>query len=107
MSTTGTDAPTKQDPEDPERRKFLTAATCILGACAGAGALAPALAAVFSPLSGGIVTFGSGLIDLGPFESFEAGVPRKVVVHAARTDAFVKEGERALGSVLVIRAGNE
>jgi cytochrome b6-f complex iron-sulfur subunit/menaquinol-cytochrome c reductase iron-sulfur subunit len=107
MSTTGAEAPVPQEPEDPARRKFLLAATGLLGACAGAAALAPALAAVFSPLAGGIVTFGAGLVDLGPLEAFEAGVPRKVVVHAARTDAFVKEGERALGSVLVVRAGNE
>jgi Rieske Fe-S protein len=86
----------------PTRRSILTAA---LGACAGAAALAPALAAILTPLEGGIVKLGQGLLDLGPLEGFENGVPRKVAIRAARTDAYLKESERALGSVLVVRDG--
>jgi Rieske Fe-S protein len=89
--------------EKETRRSFLTAA---LGACAGCAALTPALAAILSPLDGGIVKLGEGLLDLGPLDGFERGVPRKVAIRAARTDAYLKESERALGSVLVIREGD-
>lgn len=88
---------------EPTRRSFLAKATAALGACAGAAALTPALVAVFTPTEGGIVKIGEGLLDLGPLEGFEKGVPRKVAIRAARTDAFLKEDERALGSVLVVR----
>ena len=88
---------------EPTRRSFLTVA---LGACTGCAALAPAIAAILSPLEGGIVKLGEGLLDLGPLDGFEKGVPRKVAIRAARTDAYLKESERALGSVLVVRQGD-
>jgi Rieske Fe-S protein len=85
------------------RRSFLAKATCALGACAGAAAVAPALAAILSPLDGGIVLLGEGLLDLGPLDGFEKGVAKKVAIRAARTDAYLKEDARSLGSVLVLR----
>src|SRR5271155_5014385 len=88
------------------RRSFLAAATAALGACCGAGALTPAVAAILTPLGGGIVKLGEGLLDLGPLDGFESGVPRKVAVRAARTDAFLKEEARPLGSVLVVRGAD-
>src|SRR5437016_14666949 len=98
------DAPSAQD--RPDRRQFLARATCALGACAGACALGPAVVAILSPLDGGIVTVGSGKLDLGPLSGFTEGAARKVVVRAARTDAFLREPERALGSVIVVRGGD-
>lgn len=95
-----------ESPEDPSRRKFLSAATCALGACAGAAAFGPAIVAVISPIEGGVVKLGEGLVDVGPLDAFEPGVPRKVVVRAARTDAYLREPPRALGSVLVVRQGD-
>ncbi len=92
------------EPAEPTRRSFLAAATCALGACAGAAALTPAVIAFLSPLEGGIVKLGDGLLDLGPVDFYDLGVPRKVTVRAARVDAFMKESEaRSLGSVLVVR----
>jgi Rieske Fe-S protein len=90
-----------------ERREFLARATCLLGACTGIAALGPPLVALCSPVSGGIVMLGAlGEIDLGPLDAFESGVPRRVVIRAARTDAYVREEvERALGSALVVRSG--
>jgi Rieske Fe-S protein len=93
-------------PEDPTRRALLGAATGALAACACAAVLGPAVVALVSPEGGGIVRIGDGAIDLGPLDSFEEGVPRRVVIRGARTDAFLKLGERALGSVLVVRKGS-
>ncbi|MBI3722881.1 Rieske 2Fe-2S domain-containing protein [bacterium] len=88
------------------RRKFLGRAAGALAACTGAGALAPALVAILSPLEGGTVVMGGdGRLDLGPLDAYESGVPKKVAVRGQRTDAFMKFGERALGQVIVIREG--
>lgn len=92
-----------ETPPQPTRRDFLCVATCALGACAGAAALAPAVIAILSPAEGGIVTIGGGLLDLGPVEGFPKNAARKVSTAAARTDAYMKEAPRALGSVLVVR----
>jgi Rieske Fe-S protein len=89
------------------RRGFLGKATGALAACTGAAALGPVLVAVISPAKGGIVRLGDGTLDLGPLEQFEDGVPRKVVVKGARTDAYMKFGERPLGSVVVVRRGDK
>ncbi len=98
--------PPPPPPPEPTRRDFLATATTALGACAGAAALAPALVAFLSPLEGGIVKLGEGLLDLGALDAFEEGTPRKVTIRAARTDAYMKEdAARALGSVLVVRRG--
>jgi Rieske Fe-S protein len=93
--------------EDPSRRTFLAYATTALGACTAAGAFTPAIAAILSPANGGIVKLGEGLLDLGPLDGFEDGVPKKVAVIAARTDAWLKEEARALGSVIVVRHGEK
>src|SRR3954471_6591510 len=98
------DPETPKDPADAStRRSFLATATTALGACAGAAALAPALVAILSPLEGGIVKLGDGLVDLGALDAFEKNVPLKVAIRAARTDAYMKEEARSLGSVLVVR----
>jgi Rieske Fe-S protein len=91
---------------DPTRRTFLAGATVALGACAGAGALAPALAAILSPLGGGIVKLGEGLVDVGPLAALDDGIVHKVAVRAARTDAYLKEEARTLGSVLLQKKGD-
>jgi cytochrome b6-f complex iron-sulfur subunit/menaquinol-cytochrome c reductase iron-sulfur subunit len=95
--------------EDPSRRQFLGAAAASIAACTAAGALVPAVAAFLSPLEGGTVLLGGGdgKIDLGPLDSYEVGVPKKVAVRGRRTDAYQRSsGDIALGSVIVIRQGD-
>ena len=84
--------------DDPDRRKFLTFATCAIGGGVGVVAIAPALRLLADPLGKITVTSPSAPFDLGPPERFALDAPpRKIEIIAP----VLKDGWTAARNVLV------
>jgi menaquinol-cytochrome c reductase iron-sulfur subunit len=84
--------------DDPDRRKFLTTATCAIGGGVGLVAAAPVLRLLVDPLGKTTVTTPREPFDLGPAENFVLDEPpRKFDIVAP----IVKDGWMAARNVLI------
>ena len=84
--------------DDPDRRKFLTIATCAIGGGAGLAAVAPALRLLLDPLGKTTVTTPRDPFDLGPADRFALDAPpRKIEIIAP----VIKDGWTAARDVLI------
>src|SRR6187402_524771 len=84
--------------DDPDRRKFLTIATCTLGGGVGLVAAAPVLRLLADPLGKTTVTSPREPFDLGPADRFVEGAPpRKIEIVAP----ILKDGWTAARNVLI------
>lgn len=84
--------------DDPDRRKFLTIATCALGGGVGLVAAAPVLRLLADPLGKTTVTSPREPFDLGPADRFlEGAPPRKIEIVAP----VVKDGWTGARNVLI------
>ncbi|MCO5170535.1 MAG: Rieske 2Fe-2S domain-containing protein [Planctomycetes bacterium] len=88
------------------RRRFLEMAAVCAGACAGAGVLGAAAAAVVgTPLRAGPA--GELWVDVGPLARLPEGQPVKVALEGERRDAWQRLPRRTLGNAVAIRRGEE
>jgi Rieske Fe-S protein len=84
--------------DDPDRRKFLTIATCAVGGGAGLVAAGPVLRLLVDPVNKTTVTTPREPFDLGPVEQFVQGQPPLKVELVA---PIVKDGWMAARNVLI------
>lgn len=84
--------------DDPDRRKFLTVATCVLGGGAGLAVAVPALRLLADPLGKITVTSSSTPFDLGRPERFALDAPPQKIELVA---PVLKDGWAAARDVLV------
>jgi menaquinol-cytochrome c reductase iron-sulfur subunit len=84
--------------DDPDRRKFLTTATSVLGGGAALVATAPVLRLLVDPVGKTTVTSPREPFDLGPVEQYELDAPpHKIEIVAP----LLKDGWTAARNVLV------
>lgn len=84
--------------DDPERRKFLTVATCAIGGGVGLVAAAPVLRLLADPLGKTTVTTPREPFDLGPPERFAIDAPPRRIDLVA---PILKDGWAAARDVLI------
>jgi Rieske Fe-S protein len=84
--------------DDPDRRKFLTVATCAIGGGVGLAAAAPALRLLVDPLGKTTVTSPREPFDLGPAERFVLDAPPHKIELVA---PLLKDGWAAARDVLI------
>ena len=84
--------------KDPDRRKFLTIATCAIGGGVGLVSAVPVLRVLADPLGKTTVTSPRDPFDLGPADRFVEGAPpRKIEIVAP----VLKDGWSAARNVLI------
>ncbi|MBX3162725.1 MAG: ubiquinol-cytochrome c reductase iron-sulfur subunit [Deltaproteobacteria bacterium] len=92
---------------DPDRRKFLSIATCAIGGGVGLVSVAPVLRVILDPAGKETVTSPSAPLDLGPAARFVAGEPprRVEVIAPVVKDAWTAARGVVLGAAWVTRIG--
>lgn len=93
--------------DDPDRRKFLTRATCALGGGLGLAAAAPVLRLLADPLGKVTVTTPREPFDLGPPERFVEGAPPVKIDLLAPIlrDGWTAARDVLIGAAFVRRTG--
>jgi menaquinol-cytochrome c reductase iron-sulfur subunit len=93
--------------DDPDRRKFLTIATCAIGGGAGLMAVTPVLRLLFDPLGKTTVTSPREPFDLGPPDRFALDAPpRKVeIIAPLLKDGWTAARDVLIGAAFVRRTG--
>jgi Rieske Fe-S protein len=93
--------------EDPDRRRFLKAATCAIGGGVGLVIVAPALRLVAAPADMQTVTSATAPIDIGAADRLVAGAPwSKVdVVAPVVQDAWTSSHDVVLGAAWLRKSG--
>jgi quinol---cytochrome c reductase iron-sulfur subunit, bacillus type len=94
--------------DDPDRRGFLKAATCVLGGGLGLVVAAPALRLCVAPAGRDTVTTPTDPIDLGPVDRLRVGAPwSKVdVIAPVVKDAWTTAHDVVLGSAYIRRVAD-
>lgn len=95
--------------EDPDRRRFLSTATCAIGGAIGIGTIAPIVRFVIDPAGAQTVTTPRDPLDLGAIDRFSIGAPpRKVDVIAPTVkDAWTAARDVVLGSAWIRRVSHD
>lgn len=93
--------------EDPDRRKFLTVATCAIGGGVGLVAVAPVLRLLADPLGKTTVTSPTAPFDLGPADRFALDAPpRKVeLIAPLLKDGWTAARDVRVGAAFIRRTG--
>jgi menaquinol-cytochrome c reductase iron-sulfur subunit len=93
--------------DDPDRRKFLTLATCALGGGFGLVVVAPSLRLLADPAGKKTVTSPSEPLDIGNAQQFVAGAPpmRVEVIAPLVKDGWTSAHNVVIGAAWVRRTG--
>jgi menaquinol-cytochrome c reductase iron-sulfur subunit len=94
---------------DPDRRRFLTIATCGVGAGVGLGIVAPVTRLVLAPASRDTVSVPTEPMDAGDATKFRVGAdPRRVdLIAPVVKDAWSAAHDVLIGSAWVRRVGDD